>query len=319
MLEQARAVLKIEADAISGISERLDDRFEKAVRLILECTSRTVVTGMGKSGIIGKKISSTLASTGTPSLFLHPAEGSHGDLGMVIRGDVAIAISNSGETDELLRLLPVLRRMDIRIISLVGNTDSTLARRSDVALDVSVQEEACPLGLAPTASTTAALAMGDALAMVVLHHRNFQREDFALFHPGGTLGKRLFLTVGELMHGRESLPRMGLETLVREALFIISSGRLGMGIVTDANDRLLGIITDGDIRRGFESRQADFLLHRAGDVMSVHPKTLSPEALAAEALALMEKHAITSVVVLGEDDKVEGVVHLHDLLKAGIM
>ncbi len=319
MLEQAKAVLRIESEAIIRMAARLDDRFEKAARLILECRGRTVVTGMGKSGIVGKKISSTLASTGTPSLFLHPAEGSHGDLGMVARGDVALVLSNSGETEEIIRLLPVLRRMDIQIIALVGAPDSTLARRSDLALDVSVSEEACPLGLAPTASTTAALAMGDALAMVVLQHRNFRREDFAMFHPGGTLGKKLILTVGDLMHDRESVPRIAPRTLIRDALFVVSSGRLGMATVVDAEDRLLGIITDGDIRRGLEREQADFLLRTAEEVMTRNPKTTLPDALAAEALALMEKHAITSIVVLEDESRIHGVIHLHDLLKAGIV
>jgi len=319
MLEQAKAVLRIESEAITRMAKRLDDRFEKAVRLILECRGRTVVTGMGKSGIIGKKISSTLASTGTPSLFLHPAEGSHGDLGMVARGDVAVALSNSGETEEIIRLLTVLRRMDIRIVALVGTPDYTLARRTDLALDVSVPEEACPLGLAPTASTTAALAMGDALAMVVLQHRNFRREDFAMFHPGGALGKKLILTVGDLMHDRESVPRIGPRTLVRDALFVVSSGRLGMATVVDAEDRLLGIITDGDIRRGLEREQADFLLRTAEEVMTRSPKTTVADALAAEALALMEKHAITSIVVLADESRIHGVIHLHDLLKAGLV
>ncbi len=319
MLERAKKVLKIEAEAINKMAERLDSRFNEAVDLILQCQGRTVITGMGKSGLIGKKISSTLASTGTPSLFLHPAEGSHGDLGMVTRGDVAIALSNSGETEEIIRLLPVLRRMSIKIISLVGNMKSTLAMRSDVALDVSVAEEACPLGLAPTASTTVVLAMGDALSMVVLDRRGFRREDFAMFHPGGTLGKRLILTVGDLIHADVEIPKVEKQFLMKDVLLEISAKRLGMTTVVDENKCFIGVITDGDLRRGFERWGSDFLSLSAGEVASSKPKTITKDSLAAEAMAIMEKHEITSLIAVGADGQAEGVLHLHDLLKAGIV
>jgi len=319
LLERAKKVLKIEAEAINKMAERLDSRFNEAVDLILQCQGRTVITGMGKSGLIGKKISSTLASTGTPSLFLHPAEGSHGDLGMVTRGDVAIALSNSGETEEIIRLLPVLRRMSIKIISLVGNMKSTLAMRSDVALDVSVAEEACPLGLAPTASTTVVLAMGDALSMVVLDRRGFRREDFAMFHPGGTLGKRLILTVGDLIHADVEIPKVEKQFLMKDVLLEISAKRLGMTTVVDENKCFIGVITDGDLRRGFERWGSDFLSLSAGEVASSKPKTITKDSLAAEAMAIMEKHEITSLIAVGADGQAEGVLHLHDLLKAGIV
>ncbi len=319
MLEQAKRVLKIEAEAISKMADRLNSNFDEAVNLILNCQGRTIITGMGKSGLIGKKISATLASTGTPSLFLHPAEGSHGDLGMVARGDVAIVLSNSGETEEVIKLLPVLRRMSIKIISLVGNMDSTLAMHSDVALDVSVSEEACPLGLAPTASTTVVLAMGDALAMVVLNRRGFRREDFAIFHPGGTLGKRLILTVGDLIHSDVEMPKVEKQLPMKDVLLEISAKRLGMTTVVDENECFIGVITDGDLRRGFERWGNDFLSLSAGEVASPKPKTITKDSLAAEAMAIMEKHEITSLIAVGADGKAEGVLHLHDLLKAGIV
>jgi len=319
LLEQAKRVLKIEAEAITKMAERLNSSFDEAVDLILKCKGRTVITGMGKSGLIGKKISSTLASTGTPSLFLHPAEGSHGDLGMVARGDVAIALSNSGETEEIIRLLPVLRRMSIKIISLVGNMRSTLAMRSDVALDVSVAKEACPLGLAPTASTTVVLAMGDALAMVVLERRGFRREDFAMFHPGGTLGKRLILTVGDLIHADMEVPKVEKQLLMKDVLLEISAKRLGMTTVVDENECFIGVITDGDLRRGFERWGTNFLSLSAEEVASSKPKTITKGSLAAEAIAIMEKHEITSLIVVGANGRAEGVLHLHDLLKAGIV
>jgi len=319
LLEQAKRVLKIEAEAISKMADRLNSNFDEAVNLILNCQGRTIITGMGKSGLIGKKISATLASTGTPSLFLHPAEGSHGDLGMVARGDVAIVLSNSGETEEVIKLLPVLRRMSIKIISLVGNMDSTLAMHSDVALDVSVSEEACPLGLAPTASTTVVLAMGDALAMVVLNRRGFRREDFAIFHPGGTLGKRLILTVGDLIHSDVEMPKVEKQLPMKDVLLEISAKRLGMTTVVDENECFIGVITDGDLRRGFERWGNDFLSLSAGEVASPKPKTITKDSLAAEAMAIMEKHEITSLIAVGADGKAEGVLHLHDLLKAGIV
>lgn len=319
MLERARKVLKIEAEAIDMMASRLDGRFDEAVNLILECRGRIVVTGMGKSGLVGKKIAATMASTGTPAFFLHPAEGSHGDLGMVTRGDVAIALSNSGETEEIIRLLPVLRRMDIKVVSIVGNMESTLAKRSDVALDASVSAEACPLGLAPTASTTATLAMGDAIAMVVLDRRGFGREDFAMFHPGGSLGKRLLLTVSDLMHRDADVPVVRRDVQMKDAMFEISSKRLGMTTVADDDGAFIGIITDGDLRRGLEKWGTGYLSKLTGDVMTKSPRTIGADALAAEALTLMERHSITSIVVMDDGGRACGVLHLHDLLKAGIV
>jgi len=318
-IEQAKRVLKIEADAISALIERVDDNLIKAVDIIYSCTGRVVVTGMGKSGLIGKKIAATLASTGTPALFLHPAEGGHGDIGMVTKGDVVIAISNSGETDEIIRILPVLERLDIKLIALTGNISSTLAKASDVILDVSVKEEACPMGIVPTASTTAALVMGDALAVTLLSKRDFREEDFAFFHPGGNLGRRLLLTAGELMHAGTSIPSIDINTLMRDAIIEISSKRLGMTTVIDSTLKLRGIVTDGDLRRGLEKWGEKFFSLKAEDVMTKNPKTITRDTLAVKAVSLMEKHSITSLIVVDPEGKTEGVVHLHDLLKAGIV
>ncbi|MBI4699382.1 MAG: KpsF/GutQ family sugar-phosphate isomerase, partial [Nitrospirae bacterium] len=242
VIEQARKVLKIEADAIYALIDRIDDRFVKAIEILYYCHGRVVVTGMGKSGLIGKKLAATLASTGTPALFLHPAEGGHGDIGMVTKGDAVIAISNSGETDEIIKILPVLKRLGIKLISMTGNADSTLAEVSDVVLNVSVREEACPMGLVPTASTTAALAMGDALAVALLNKRGFKEDDFAFFHPGGNLGRRLLLTVGELMHKGDAIPSVNTNTFVKDAIMEISSKRLGITTVIDDSSQLKGII-----------------------------------------------------------------------------
>ena len=318
-IEQAKRVLKIEADAISALIDRVDDNLIKAVDIIYSCTGRVVVTGMGKSGLIGKKIAATLASTGTPALFLHPAEGGHGDIGMVTKGDVVIAISNSGETDEIIRILPVLERLDIKLIALTGNISSTLAKASDVILDVSVKEEACPMGIVPTASTTAALVMGDALAVTLLSKRDFREEDFAFFHPGGNLGRRLLLTAGELMHAGTSIPSIDINTLMRDAIIEISSKRLGMTTVIDSTLKLRGIVTDGDLRRGLEKWGEKFFSLKAEDVMTKNPKTITRDTLAVKAVSLMEKHSITSLIVVDPEGKTEGVVHLHDLLKAGIV
>ncbi|HXY62205.1 MAG TPA: KpsF/GutQ family sugar-phosphate isomerase, partial [Nitrospirota bacterium] len=248
-IEQAKKVLRIEAEAVAALADRIDDSFDKAVQMILNCEGRVVVTGMGKSGLIGKKIAATLASTGTPALFLHPAEGIHGDLGMVTRGDTVIALSNSGETDELSRMLPSLKRLGIGIIALTGNVDSTLAKNSDVVINVGVKEEACPLGLAPTASTTAALAMGDALAVALLDKRGFKEEDFACFHPGGALGKKLLLRVQDLMHTGDDVPVVTETTLIKDAIFVISSKKMGVTAVVNTSGKLVGVISDGDLRR----------------------------------------------------------------------
>lgn len=316
-IELARKVLRIEAEAVMGLLERLDGDFDRAVDLLYSCKGRVVVTGIGKSGIIGKKIAATLTSTGTPALFLHPAEGVHGDLGIVRRGDAVIAISYSGETEELTRILPLLKRLEVQVIAMTGGRDSTLAKYSDVMLDVSVKEEACPLGLAPTASTTATLAMGDALAVALLEQRGFQAEDFAFNHPSGSLGRRL-LRVKDLMHAGDSLPVVKVSQPVKEVLFEITAKRLGMTTVIDEQGKMAGIITDGDLRRALE-RSVNLLESTAEEIMTRSPRQISADALAAEAVAIMEDHSITSLVIVGSDGRPEGVVHLHDLLKAGVV
>jgi arabinose-5-phosphate isomerase len=318
-LKRGRQVLEIEANAILALIDRLDQRFEQAVALLDRCQGRVVVTGMGKSGIIGRKIAATLASIGVPSVFLHPAEGIHGDLGMVSRGDLVIALSNSGETEELLKILPAIKRLGVPMISLTGNVESMLAKNSDVVLDVSVKEEACPLDLAPTASTTATLALGDALAMALLEHKGVKPEDFARFHPGGTLGKRLLLTVEEVMHSDKAIPTVSPTAPLRNVIVEISSKKLGVTTIVDGSGRLLGVITDGDLRRLLETGGDDLLSRPAEAVMSKHPKTIHRTTLAAEAVGLMERHAITVLIVTDAEQRVEGVVHLHDLLKAGVV
>ncbi len=321
-IEQAKRVLRIEADAVAALIDRIDASFEQAVDMVLDSKGRVVVTGMGKSGQIGKKIAATLASTGTPALFLHPAEGVHGDLGMVMRGDVVIALSNSGETEEIARMLPSLKRLGIQIIALTGNKESTLAKNSDVVLDVGVKEEACPLGLAPTASTTAALAMGDALAVALLDKRGFRPEDFACFHPGGALGKRLLLRVRDLMHTGKDIPTVREETLIKDAIYEISSKKMGVTAVLDSTGRLVGVISDGDLRRWMEKTEKTgerLLTKKAVEIMTKNPKVASKDSLAAEAVAIMEKNSITCLIVADAQKKPEGVIHLHDLLKAGVV
>jgi arabinose-5-phosphate isomerase len=308
----AQRVLRIEAEAIAGLIERLDERFERAVEIIFECGGRVIVTGMGKSGLIGRKISATLASTGTPSVFLHAAEALHGDLGMLMRDDVVLAVSTSGETEELLALLEPIKRLGIRLVTLTGNSRSTLALASDVALDIAVKEEACSLNLAPTASTTAALAMGDALAIALLDRRGFREEDFAALHPAGKLGTKL-RRVDSVMHAGDNLPRVGPQTPIPEVIYEISRKKLGMVVVTDAAGKLLGIVTDGDLRRLMERRKKEALDLTAADSMTKNPVTLARTELAASALRLMEERKITSVVVVDAERHVEGVVHLHDL------
>ncbi|NJC87929.1 MAG: KpsF/GutQ family sugar-phosphate isomerase [Desulfuromonas sp.] len=320
MLEAARKVLRIEAEAVQALNDRINGEFVRAVELILACNGRVVVTGMGKSGLICQKIAATMASTGTPALFLHPAEGVHGDLGMVAKGDVVIAVSNSGETEELTRILPVIKRMGLPLIAMAGKADSTLARAGDVFLDISVKEEACPLQLAPTASTTATLAMGDALAVALLLESGFREEDFALYHPGGALGKRLLLRVEDLMHGVEAIPVVGIDTPLKDALYEISSKKLGITGVVDAQGALVGVFTDGDLRRTIEKGVE--LLHRPiSEFMNRQPKRILRTHLAAKALQRMEEHSITSLFVFdSETDGVPvGVIHLHDLLRAGVV
>lgn len=318
ILARGRQVLEIEAKAILSLMDRLDERFERAVRVLHDCRGRIIVTGMGKSGIIGRKIAATLASIGAPSAFLHPAEGIHGDLGMLSRGDAVLALSNSGETEELIAIMPAIKRLELPLVGLTGNPRSSLAQASDVVLDVSVAEEACPLALAPTSSTTAALALGDALAMALLEHRGVRPEDFARYHPGGALGRRLLLTVEQLMHRDAHIPRVLPDTLLKDVIYEISSKKLGVTTVIDSSGRLLGVVTDGDLRRVLERGGDNLLQKPARAVMTERPKTIVPSALAAEALAHMERYAITSLVVADSGGVVVGVVHLHDLLRAGL-
>jgi len=318
MLDRAKKVLRTEAEAILALIDRVDGGFERACDIILACKGRVVVTGMGKSGLIGKKIAATLASTGTPALFLHPAEGIHGDLGMVTRGDTIIAISNSGETEEIVKLLPVFKRLSVPIIALTGGMASTLAKSSDVVIDVGVKEEACPMGLAPTASTTATLAMGDAIAITILDKRGFKEEDFACFHPGGSLGRKLLLKVEDLMHAGDAVPKVRESAGMREALLEITSKKLGMTAVVGADGRLVGVITDGDLRRYLE-KSVDLFDRTAGELASRNPKSIGKDALAAEAVAVMERYSITTLVVPDDENRPVGVLHLHDLLKAGVV
>jgi arabinose-5-phosphate isomerase len=319
ILDEARKLIRAEAEAVAALADRLDSSFEQSVRMILASKGRVVVSGMGKSGLIGQKIASTMASTGTPAFFLHPAEGIHGDLGMIMTGDVVIAISNSGETEEILRILPTIKRLGTSLIAMSGNPDSNLVRSSDLFLDVSVKEEACPLGLAPTSSTTATLAMGDALAVALLVERGFRAEDFAIFHPGGSLGKKLLLRVEDLMHAGDAIPLVRESMLMKEALFVITSKGLGITGVTDAQGALLGVITDGDLRRSLE-RGEDILQCSAGSLVHRNPKRILKRELAAAALQIMERHSITTLFVFDreQDQAPCGIIHLHDILKAGI-
>lgn len=309
----ARKVLETEAAAILALVDRLDERFDQAVQLLLECKGRVILTGMGKSGIICQKIAATLSSTGTASFFMHPAEAMHGDLGVIRGDDVVIALSYSGETDELLRLLERIRRLGAKLVAITGRAASTLAQSADIALDCSVTEEACPMNLVPTASTTAALAIGDALAMTLLVEKGFRQEDFANLHPGGKLGKRL-MRVEALMHGGKQCPVVRTDTRMRDVIYEMSSKGLGMTCVVDADDTLLGIITDGDLRRRME-RGIEILDLTAGDVMTRQPITVTSETLAAEALNIMEQRKITAIVVAdaGRPGRLAGVVHIHDL------
>jgi arabinose-5-phosphate isomerase len=311
-LETARRVLRIEAQAIQDVLARLDTSFDRAAELLFACKGRVVVTGMGKSGLIGRKLSGTLSSTGTPSFFLHPAEALHGDLGMLARGDAVLAISYGGETQEILNLLETLKRLEISIVTLTGNLKSTLAEASDVALDVSVKEEACSLNLAPTASTAVAMAVGDALAISLLEMRGFRPDDFAALHPAGRLGNKL-LRVEHLMHAGEALPRVGTGTPMPAVFHEMSAKKLGMTTVTAPDGKLAGILTDGDLRRLMEKHGGATLAMTAGDCMVHTPQTIGPKLLASEALNLMEKKKITSIVVVNDARKVLGVVHLHDL------
>lgn len=321
MLEHAQDVLRMEAEAIMELVPRIDANFAAAVEMILQCPGRTVITGMGKSGIIGRKMAATLASTGTPSFYLHPAEGIHGDLGMVTAGDVVIALSNSGETGEVLNILPSLRRIGAKIIAMVGNDTSTLAKNADVVLNVGVTKEACPLGLAPTSSTTAALAYSDALALALLQRHHFTASQFAIFHPGGSLGRRLLLTVGDIMHSGEENPVVVGETTVQEALFVITDKGLGAVSVIDTAGSMLGVLTDGDIRRGL-SKGVDFLQRPVTELMTKQPKTITKDKLAAQALHIMESNhpkPITVLPVIDAANKVIGLLHMTDLVRQGVV
>ncbi len=310
--ETARKVLKIEAEAIADLIPRLGDTFDQAVELLAGCTGRVVVTGMGKSGIVCRKIAATLNSTGTPSTFLHPAEAIHGDLGMLSDGDVVLALSNSGETEELVKLVGTIKRLGIPLISMAGNVESTLAQGSDLALDVGVNQEACPFGLAPTASTTAALALGDALALTLSEKKGFHLEDFARLHPGGKLGKRL-AKVRDLMHHGGQIPKVDVKTPMDEVIYEMSSKKLGVTGVVEDGDRLVGVISDGDLRRLLQKEQDGVLARTAAECMTGDPRTISEDELAVSALNIMEQNRITSLMVTDGSNKLAGVIHVHDL------
>lgn len=313
-----RDVLEVEAEAILALRSRIGPAFVTACRFCMECEGRVVVTGMGKSGHVAGKIAATLASTGTPSFFVHPGEASHGDLGMITPTDVVLAISNSGETPEILTILPLIKRLGVPLIAMTGRPESTIATAADAHLDVGVSKEACPLNLAPTASTTATLAMGDALAVALLNTRGFTREDFAFSHPGGQLGRRLLLHVRDVMRTGERVPKVAPDLVVSEGLFEISRKGLGMTAVVDADDRVLGIYTDGDLRRTLDARR-ELTTTPIGEVMTRNVKTVRGGILAAEAVRLMETHAITALLVVDDGDRLVGAFNVHDLLQAGVM
>lgn len=318
LLDAAGEVLETEARAIGALAERLDERFISACRLILDGPGHVVVTGMGKSGHIGNKLAATLASTGTPAFFVHPAEASHGDLGMIAEHNTVLALSNSGETEEVLRLLPGLKRLGVGLIAMTGNPDSTLARHADVHLDTSVDREACPLGLAPTASTSAQLALGDALAIALLDARGFTSEDFARSHPAGSLGRRLLLRISDLMHTGDELPTIGRKDSIAEAIMQMTRSRLGMCAVMDADGALAGIVTDGDLRRHVDDL-GDIRSNAVENIMSENPRTIRADQLAAAAVELMQNHRIQGVLVTDADGKLIGALNFQDLLQAGVV
>ena len=316
----AKNVIKIESDAISLLEDRIDDIFESAVKTLLKCKGRLIISGMGKSGIISQKIASTMSSTGTPAYFVHPSEAIHGDLGMITSQDIIILLSNSGETSELIQILPALQKKKVTVIGLIGKVRSTLSNEADIFLDTSVEKEACTLDLAPTASTTATLAMGDALAISLLELRGFNKENFAELHPGGVLGKKLLLTVDHLVHSGKDLPFVVASTKIKEALLTISEKGLGITGVLNENKELVGIITDGDIRRGIEKNYDNFFDQPAELIMSKDPKTIESKTLAISALETMEKFSITSLFVFSDKTlkRPDGIIHIHDILKSGI-
>ncbi len=318
LIESAKEVFDIEANSVLKLKERLNNAFLKTIDIIYASKGKVVVTGMGKSGLIGRKIASTLCSTGTPAVFLHPAESTHGDSGIISRSDVVIAISNSGETQELLNLLPLILRFGVPLIALTGGLSSTLAQKSDVVLDISVEREACPLNKAPTASTTATLAMGDAIAVCLLKKRGFSYEDFLLFHPSGSLGKGILYKVGELMIKGDKLPIVSQDVSFSEAIKLVSEKRLGTALLVDNNSRLTGVLTDGDIRRAV-IKHPDARNLKVKDVMTLSPKTIGIDELCAKALSVMEKYSITSLAVVDDNNIPIGLLHIHDLLRAGVV
>jgi arabinose-5-phosphate isomerase len=313
----AEAVLRIESEALAALRQRIDQNFVRACHLLLACEGRIVVLGMGKSGHIGSKIAATLASTGSPAFFVHPGEASHGDMGMITEKDVVLVLSNSGETGEMIVLLPLIKRLGVPLIALTGRPGSTLARQADVNLDVSVAQEACPLGLAPTSSTTAALVMGDALAITLLQARGFSEQDFALAHPGGSLGRRLLLKLSDVIHRGDEIPAVGDDTILADALLEMTRKGLGMTAVVDERRRVQGIFTDGDLRRALDGG-VDIHTTKVADVMTRNCKTAEPDKLAAEILALMQKHRINAVLVVDDEGVLQGVANMHDLLRAGV-
>jgi len=317
-LELARKVLAIEADAVSALASRLDERFLDAIGLILACSGRVVVSGVGKSGHIARKIASTLASTGTPAFFLHAAEASHGDLGMITRDDVVLALSNSGQSDELLTIIPLIKRQGAKLIAVTGNPDSVLAREADVHLDARVAQEACPLNLAPTASTTAALALGDALAVALLDARGFDEQDFARAHPGGALGRRLLTHVSDVMRTGERVPSVAEAASFFDVLLEMSRKGMGMAAVVDPNRRVVGIFTDGDLRRTLE-RKPDIRSLKVAEIMKRDPRTIAPHKLAAEAVELMDRYKITQLLVVSDAGELVGALNTHDLLQAKVI
>jgi len=317
-IQSGQRVIDIETAATQALRNRIDDNFRKACELILQCKGRVIITGMGKSGHIGNKIAATLASTGTPSFFVHPGEASHGDLGMITGEDVVIGISNSGKTDEVVNIVPLIKRKGARLISMAGDSSSPLATQSDVHLDISVAEEACPLGLAPTASTTATLVMGDALAVALLEARGFTADDFALSHPGGSLGRRLLLLVENIMHTGDKIPLIQQGITISRALLEMSSKGLGMTGVTNDAGELVGIFTDGDLRRMLDQGM-NVQTTMIEDVMTKNPKTIQPHILAVEALNIMEQNKITALMVVDANGKPAGALNMHDLLRAGVM
>lgn len=314
----AKAVIETEQSALAALIDRIDEKFVTACNIILACDGRVIVIGMGKSGHIGKKIAATLASTGTPAFFVHPGEASHGDSGMITSKDIVMMLSNSGETDEVVALLPVIKRLNIPVIALTGNPDSTLAKTATVNIDVSVSKEACPLGLAPTASTTATLAMGDAIAIALLEARGFSEDDFALSHPGGTLGRRLLLHVSDIMHTGKDIPKVSENVLLGEALIEMSQKGLGITTVVNKSDNVLGIFTDGDLRRALDSN-IDVKTCLVKEVMTKDGKNISADSLAASALALMDSHRINALVVVDDNEKLTGILNMHDLLRAKVV